>query len=73
MTKNTMTLYLAQMQWTEAMEPICVGANKRKAATAALNKLKALHGSGLVDRGSAMCSAKLTLDDIVLDKIELVP
>jgi hypothetical protein len=58
------TIYLAQMKWCEREEPICAGTNKRKVAAEALRILKAEHGTGNVDRGQAMCSVKITANDI---------
>jgi len=63
------TIYLAQMKWCEREEPICAGTNKRKVAAEALRILKAEHGNGPVSRGQAMCSAKITADDIEIVEI----
>jgi hypothetical protein len=67
-----MNTYLAQMRWCEREEPICVGTNKRKVASHALALLKAEHGTGLVNRGLAMCSARITADDIEVVAIPVV-
>ena len=63
------TIYLAQMKWCEREEPICAGTNKRKVVAETLRILKAEHGTGPVNRGQAMCSVKITADDIELVKI----
>lgn len=62
-------IYLAQMKWCEREEPICAGTNKRQVAHEALCRLKAEHGTGPVDRGQAMCSVKITADDIEVVEI----
>jgi hypothetical protein len=63
------TIYLAQMKWCEREEPICAGTNKRKVSAEALRILKAEHGSGAINRGQAMCSVKITTDDIEIVEI----
>lgn len=63
------TIYLAQMKWCEREEPICAGTNKRAVAKEALRILKAEHGTGPVSRGMAMCSVKITADDVEIAKI----
>jgi hypothetical protein len=62
-------IYLAQMQWCEANEPICGGTNKGKVAREALRILKAEHGTGPVSRGQAMCSLKICQSDIEIVEI----
>lgn len=58
------TIYLAQMKWCERDEPICAGTNRKRVAAEALRRLKVIHGNGPVNRGAAMCSVKLTADDV---------
>lgn len=62
-------IYLAQMKWCEREEPICAGTNKRKVASEALRILKAKHGTGPVSRGQAMCSIRITADDIEIVEV----
>ena len=57
------------MKWCEREEPICAGTNKRKIISEALRILKAEHGTDPVSRGQAMCSVKITADDI--DVVEI--
>jgi hypothetical protein len=38
-------MYLAQMQWCEREEPICVGSNKNKLKKESLRILKEVHGT----------------------------
>jgi hypothetical protein len=66
------TIYLAQMKWCEAQEPICVGTNKRKLAKEALRRLKEEHGTGPVSRGMAMCSVPITHHDIEILELDIV-
>lgn len=67
------------MNWCEREEPICAGTNKRKVVREALRLLKAEHGDGLVSRGQALCSVKITHGDIeiltipFLDKNKSLP
>jgi hypothetical protein len=65
-------IYLAQMRWCEREEPICAGLDKRKVASEALKMLKSEHGSGEIWRGQAMCSAKITANDIEVVAIPVV-
>lgn len=67
-----MKYYLAQMQWCEKNEPICIGTNKKKLKKEALRRLREEHGTGRVDRGQAMCQVKITYDDIKIEPIQLV-
>ena len=62
-------IWLASMVWPERLEAICVGTNKRKTMKEALLILKEIHGKGEVDRPRAMCSIKLTYDDIEMEKL----
>lgn len=64
-----MKLYLAEMKWCERNEAVCVGTNKAKLALEALRILREEHGTGPVDRGQAMCSVPITLDDIKIKEI----
>lgn len=65
-------MYLAQMQWCEREEPICVGSNKNKLKKETLRILKEVHGTGPVDRGMAGCSVPITGDDILIEEIKTV-
>lgn len=65
-------MYLASFIWPRFHEPLCVGSNKRKLKKAAYEKAKEKHGKGLVQRPGAMCSAKIQLDDILIEEIEVV-
>ena len=66
---KTTKLYLAQMQWAEREEPVIAGTNKRKLLTEALKILKTEHGTGLIDRGAAMCQSPITADDVEIIEI----
>ncbi|MFY8063775.1 MAG: hypothetical protein ACOVN2_08725 [Usitatibacteraceae bacterium] len=57
------------MKWCEREEPICAGTNKRKVAAEALRLLKVEHGTGSVNRGQAVCSVKITADDVEIVEI----
>ena len=57
------------MKWCEREEPICAGTNKQKVATEALRILKSKHGTDRVNRGQAMCSVKITADDVEVVEI----
>lgn len=65
-------MYLAQMQWCEREEPICVGTNKNKLKKEALRILKEIHGTGPVDRGRAGCSVPITGDDVLIEEIRAI-
>lgn len=67
-----MRLYLAQMKWCEWEQPVCIGRNKQKVARAALKILKQENGEGPVNRGAAMCSAPITIDDIEILEIPVI-
>jgi hypothetical protein len=65
-------IYLAQMMWCEAQEPICAGANKKRVAREAYRILKERYGDEHVSRGMAMCHAPITHNDIEVREIPLV-
>ena len=65
-------MYIAQMQWCEREEPICVGSNKKKLKKEALRILKEIHGTGPVDRGIARCSVPIMGDDVLIEEIKMV-
>ena len=65
-------IYLAQMKWCEREEPICAGKNKKNVRKEALRILKEREGTGPVDRGMAMCSVKITYDDIEIVEIPVI-
>lgn len=70
--EKTKNLYLAQMKWCEREQPICVGKNKKKVSKEALRILKEKNGHGLVWRGQAGCSVKITYDDIEILSLPLI-
>lgn len=65
-------LYVACMRWACDTEPVCAGTNKLAVIQEALRILKAEHGKGLVDRGAAMCSARIQRDDIEVIEIPFI-
>ena len=65
-------IYLAQMNWSGALEPVCGGTNKRRVMREALRLLKAEHGTGSVSRGAAMCSLPITQSDIEIVTVPIV-
>lgn len=67
-----MKTYLAQMLWCEIKEPICIGKNKKRVKSEALKILKKLHGNKSIDRGQAMCSAKISGSDIEVCEIKVI-
>jgi hypothetical protein len=58
------SIHVASMKWCEREEPICAGHNKKVVRSNALRLLKEEHGTGPVCRGQAMCSVKISHDDI---------
>lgn len=65
-------LYVACMRWACDTEPVCVGTSKLAVRREAVRILKAQHGDGPVDRGAAMCSARICHDDIEVIEIPFI-
>lgn len=66
-------VYLASFQWPGRLEPLMIGTSKVALRRAAKAMAIQLYGSGHVDRPGALCSAKITLDDIHVQAIEVMP
>ncbi len=66
------TVYLASMIWSESHEPLLAGTNKKKLHNAAYKMLRTEHGTGPVNRGSAMCHLPIAHDDIEITTIPMM-
>lgn len=69
---NKKYIYLASFKWPGYDEALCAGYNKKELRKLAKQIAIERYGNGLVDRGSACCSCKITLDDIRIQKIILL-
>lgn len=64
-----LNIWMASMQWPDGPEAVCTGTNKKLVTKRALEILRLKYGPGSVDRGSAMCSARITSSDLRIEKI----
>jgi hypothetical protein len=64
--------HVACMIWPERLEPICCGTNKRLVAREAVRMLREQHGTGLVPRPQAFCSARITSSDIEIVTVPMI-
>ena len=65
-------MYIAYFQWAGYDENLCCGTNKKKVKKYAYDKARIIYGTGPVNRGAAMCSSKITMNDIGIDEIEII-